>query len=292
MHGRLTRLPPTPPRSLPHLLPAHFRHAPRRIRAPHPFRAFRLLGAPRHSRASLTLRRPWLCRALLLVCLLGCAPAAEAKPARTPAGGRAAVVVDERLGALREAPGLGAGVLRRLGRGRVVALRGARAVRDGVTFYRVAVTSRTTGWVQAEAVVSASRAGDDARLLRLVRGSSDFDRVERAALFLETFPRSAHRPAVLLLLGESADEAAQRLTREAARRLDAREMEAGGAPAHSYFLNYSGLDRYRRRGVRFVFDPAARRFRYDGAAWRELLRRHPRSPEAEQVRQKGKASDG
>ena len=205
---------------------------------------------------------------------------------RAPAGGRVAVVVDERLSALRDAPERSANLLQRLGRGRFVAVTGERAGRGGVTFLRVAVTSRTGGWVQTEALVRPSRAGDDARLLRLITGSGEFDRLARARIFLEAFPRSALRPAVLLLFGEAAVEAAARLSREARRRLDEREMEAGGATRASYFLNYNGLDRYRRQGVVFDFDGVAKQFRYDGAAWREILRRHPHSPEAAEVRKR------
>lgn len=216
---------------------------------------------------------------------LSASGAAEArKKRRPPAGGRAAVVVDERLSALREAPDLSANLLRRLGRGRLVAVAGARESGDHVLFYRVLVTGRTSGWVQADALVSAGRAGDDGRLLRLIRASSGFERVARARIFLDTFPRSAHRPAVLLLLGEAAAEAASRLTREAGRRLDERELSATGAPIKSYFLNYAGLDRYRREGVVFRFDTAGKRFLYDGWAWREILRRHPRSAEAAAAR--------
>ena len=211
-------------------------------------------------------------------------PHAQAKKRRPPAGGRVAVVVDERLAALREAPDLSADLVQRLGRGRAVSMRGSKASAGGVTFYRVGVTSRTTGWVQGEALASPARAGDDERLLRLIGGSEGFDRLERAAIFLETFPRSPLRPAALLLLGEAADDAARTLSREAARRLDEREMAAGGAPPHSYFLNFSGLDRYRRRGVVFTFDASRKQFQYDGAAWRELVRRHPHSPEAGRAR--------
>jgi hypothetical protein len=217
--------------------------------------------------------------------LLTLAHGAQAKGRRRPPSvGSAAVVVDERLAALRDAPGLSAALLQRLGRGRYVAVTGERRSREGLTFLRVAVTSHTSGWVQSEAVVRPSRAGDDARLLRLIGGSEEFDRIARARIFLEAFPRSPLRPAVLLLFGDAAEGAAARLTREAARRLDAREMEAGGAPLLSYFLNYSGLDRYRRQGVVFDFDSSAKQFRYDGAAFREILRRHPRSPEASDAR--------
>lgn len=205
---------------------------------------------------------------------------------RPPAVGGTAVVVDERLSALRDAPDVSSNLLQRLGRGRYVSVTGERRTRDGVTFLRVAVTSRTSGWVQSDALVRPSRAGEDARLLRLVKGSEEFDRLARARIFLEAFPRSPLRPAVLLLFGDAAEESAARLTREASRRLDPREMEAGGAPVSTYFLNYNGLDRYRRQGVVFTFDPAAKQFHYDGATWREILRRHPNSPEAVEARKR------
>lgn len=204
---------------------------------------------------------------------------------RPPAGGGAAVVVDERLAALRDAPRPSANLIRRLGRGSFVAVTGERAT-GGITYLRVLVTSRTGGWLQAEAVVRPSRAGDDARLLRLARGSEEFDRLARAHIMLQAFPRSTLRPAALLLFGDAANEAAERLTREARRRLDPSEMAAGGAPAPSYFLNYNGLDRYRRLGIVYDFDAATGRYRYDGAAFREILRRHPHAPEAAEARKR------
>jgi hypothetical protein len=228
---------------------------------------------------------------LLLLILQTNAPAQKKR--RAPAGGRVAVVVDERLAALRDAPELSANVLRRLGRGRLVALAGARGSKDGLTFYRVLVTRRTGGWVQSDAVVSPARAGDDVRLLRLVRGSVDFDRIERARIFLETFARSPLRPAALLLLAAAAEDAATKLTRDAGRRLDAGEMEAGGAPLKSYYMNFNGLDRYRKQGIAFTFNAATKQYRYDGAAWREILRRHPRSLEASEARKRlASLSDG
>jgi hypothetical protein len=225
-----------------------------------------------------------LVAALSLLALLGLNDAHAQRKRRPPSGGRAAVVVDERLAALRDAPGLSANLVRRLGRGSLVALTGARGTKDGVTFFRVVVTRRTTGWLQSEAFASPARAGDDARLLRLAGASEGFDRLARARIFLEHFPRSPLRPAALLLFGDAARSAAERLTREAGRRLRDAEMEAGGAAVESYYLNYVGLDRFRRRGVVFTFDAATRQYRYDGAAWREVLRRHPRSPEAGQAR--------
>jgi hypothetical protein len=63
-------------------------------------------------------------------------------------------------------------------------------------------------------------------------------------------------------------------------------MEAGGAPARTYFLNFNGLDRFRRQAVLFTFNAVAEQFVYDGAAWREILRRHPQSQEAAHARRR------
>jgi hypothetical protein len=205
---------------------------------------------------------------------------------RIPTGGRVAVVVDERLAALRSAPNLSARLEQRLNRGRYVAIIRSQRAPDGLTFYEVKVTRRRRGWLQAGAVVSSSRAADDDRLLRLVRGSEDFDLIARARIFLVIFPRSPLRPAVLLLYAEAAEEAATKLSRDAERRLNHNEILAGGAPEFSYFMNFNGLDRYNRQGIRFTFDAVARRFQYEGAAWREIVRRYPQSAEAVEARKR------
>jgi hypothetical protein len=221
-----------------------------------------------------------------LICILFSTTAISQQQRRIPEGGQRAVVVDERLAVLRDAPDRTASLLQRMSRGRAVAIRGAKRSVDGVTFYRVAVTRRTGGWIQSEAVVSAVRKNDDERLLRLIQNSEEFDRVVRARIFLDVFQRSPLRPAVLLLYGEAAEKAAGKLSRDAIRRLDEKEMAAGGAPVFSYFLSYSGLDRYRRQGITFIFDRTTKSFHYDGASWREILRRYPRSVEAEEARQR------
>lgn len=200
--------------------------------------------------------------------------------------GQRAVVVDERLAALRDEPGLYAQLVQRLGRGRLVSVISTKRTPDGLVFHRVAVTRRTRGWLQSEAIVSPARNGDDSRLLKLVQASKDFDRIARASIFLDTFARSSLRPAVLMLSGDAAEEAAQKLSREADRRLDKDEMRATGAPLLSYFMSYSGLDRYRRLGVNFVYSEATKQYRYDGANWREIVRRYPRSAEAVEARQR------
>ncbi|HEV7797876.1 MAG TPA: hypothetical protein VGO73_06960 [Pyrinomonadaceae bacterium] len=223
---------------------------------------------------------------LIVLSFLTLLPPTSFAKRRAPVGGRVAVVVNERLSALRTTPELSGILLRRIGRGALVAIRGEKRGRDGVVFYRVNVTSRTSGWIQRDALVSPARSSDDARLLRLIKGSDDFDRIARARIFLDNFTSSELRPEVLLIYSQAAEDIAGRLSREAARRLDDKEISAGGAPLFSYFLNYNGLDRYNRQGVTFVFDAREKRFYYDGEGWQELVHRYPRSPEAVEARKR------
>jgi hypothetical protein len=202
---------------------------------------------------------------------------------KPPTGGRLAVVIDERLAALRATPQLNGRLVRRLGRGRMVAIRAAKTGADGITFFLVNVTSRTHGWIQREAVASPARSGDDQRLMRLIERSQGFDRISRARLFLDHFTRSPLRPEILLLLGDTAEDLAAQLSTDAARRL---KEKPGEAPEFSYYLNYTGLDRYNRQRVSFTFDKASKRFHYDGAAWHELIRRYPRSSAASEARKR------
>ncbi len=196
---------------------------------------------------------------------------------------RKAIVVDERLAALRATPQLTGKLVRRLGRGRVVAIRSMKTSTDGVTFFQVNVTRRTHGWIQREALVLPSRIGDDGRLLGLIRGSQGFDRISRARIFLDHFPRSPFRPEVLLLLGDSAEEAAEKLSKSAARTIN---KSASAAPEFTYYLNHSGLDRYNRLRVTFIFGASTKRLHYDGAAWHELIRRYPKTPQAVEARKR------
>ena len=196
---------------------------------------------------------------------------AQRKP---PVGGRLAIVVDERLAALRTTPQLNGKLVRRLSRGRLLAVSSMKTSADGISFFLVNVSSRTHGWIQREAVVSPSRPSDDQRLFTLIERSQGFDCIARARIFLDHFPRSRLRPSVLLLLGNTAEELAAKLSADASRRL---KEDRGDAPEFSYFLNYTGLDRFNRQGITFVFDHSTKRFHYDGASWRELIRRYPHS---------------
>ncbi len=217
---------------------------------------------------------------LLFILLLHVTGFAQKKP---PSGGRVAVVVDERLAALRATPQLSGKLVRRLSRGRLIAVRSVKTNSDGITFFLVNVSTRTHGWIQRDAVVSASRSGEDRKLLILIQQSTGFDRIARARIFLDHFPRSPLRPEVLLLLGDTAESLAGKLSLDASRRL---KEDLADAPEFSYYLNYTGLDRYNRQGVKFVFDKTTKRFHYDGAAWRELIRVYPRSSAAREAKKR------
>ena len=223
---------------------------------------------------------------MLLLLLSVTQAQAQVRARRPPQGGRIAVVVDERLSVLRNSPSLTGKLLHRISRGRQVAILARKVSREGIVFYLVRLTTRTRGWMQREALVSAAVKSDDESLLRLIQSSQEFDRLTRAKIFLDTFRDSPLRPQVLLLYADAAESAAVRLSREAARRIDLHEAAGDGAPPFSYFLNYSGLDRYNRQGVRFVFEDLTRQFHYNGSAWRQILALHPHSPEASEARKR------
>lgn len=198
---------------------------------------------------------------------------------KSAANSSSAIVIDERLAILRAAPSLFAKPIQRMRRGRVVMISEAREA-DGVTFYRVVAVPNAQGWVQREAVAGKFRRGDDERLARLVQSSDGFDQIERARIFLENFPDSSFRPSILLLFGDLMEEIALKLSMEAAKRLSRREMAASGAPLHSFYLNYSSLDRYQRLGIGFAFNSSTRLFHYNGASWQEIVQKSPSTNEA------------
>ena len=196
-----------------------------------------------------------------------------------------AVVVDERLAVLRSEPSLFSKSVLRMQNGRKISILGSKEA-DGVTFYRVTALPSNFGWVQAEAVAGKFRRDDDARLARLVQASDGFEQIERAVIFLETFPDSPLRPAILLLLGDLMEETALKLSNDATRRFDRREMAASGAPLHSFYLNYVSLDRYRKLGINFLFNSNTKLLHYDGATWREIVSKFPNSSEAAEAQKR------
>lgn len=191
---------------------------------------------------------------------------------------RTAVVIDERLAVLRMQPSLYARPIQRMRRGRLLSVTGSRNA-DGIIFYRVSVPPNNYGWVQAEAVAGKGNRNDEGRLAQLIQASDGFEKIERATLFLENFPNSTLRPSILLLLGDLAEENALKLSTEATRRLVRREMAASNAPLHSFYLNYAGLDRFRRIGIDFLFNSSTKNFHYNGANWKEIVNKFPQSTE-------------
>ncbi len=196
-----------------------------------------------------------------------------------------AIVIEEKLAILRFEPGLAAIPIQRMRAGRALLITGERQA-EGMTFFRVNLPPEKSGWVQSEAVASNTKQGDDERLAALIRVADGFDKLELATIFLENFPKSAFRPAILLLTGDLAEEASEKLSISASHKLSADEMRASGAPLHSFYLSFNELDRYRKIGVGFVFNQTTKRFHYDGAAWREILQKYPDSAESVEARKR------
>jgi hypothetical protein len=223
---------------------------------------------------------------LCLVLAVGDIAAQGRRPAaKSREVGQLAYVMDETLSVLRPKPSLFAMPIQRMRRGRVVRILGVTEA-DGVKFYRVTAIPSGTGWVQADAVFGKFRDGDDARLAKLVQSMSGFDQIEAATEYFHIFKASPFRAPILLLYGDLLEDTADKLSRDATRALKRPEMAASAAPLHSYYLNYVSLDRYRRLGVTFLFNPSTKQFHYDGASWKELVSKHPGTPEAAEAQKR------
>jgi hypothetical protein len=204
--------------------------------------------------------------------------------------GQRAIVFDERLSALRARPDVKAPIKQRMRRGRRVGILGVNTARDGVKFFRVAVSRNTRGWVLADAVIRPGAAADAEKLMRLIEETEDeFTKARLAKLCADEFRVTKFAPKALMVLGEAAEGAADRLSRDAKRRAGEDDSDAepnNGLTKRDFMLNYAGLDRYNRIGVTFDYDATSDRIVYDGAAYRELLRRYPRSAEAQTARER------
>jgi hypothetical protein len=198
--------------------------------------------------------------------------------------GRRAIVIDERLSALRAQADLKASLQQRLRRGRRVGLLGAVRKKDGAIFLRVAISRNKRGWILADAVARPDSPGDANRLIKLMEATSDdFTRARLARLFLDEFRDPRLAPRALFILGQTAERAAEKLSRDARRRIgDEEENEKLGR--EYYFLNFAGLDRYNRINIKFDYDEESDSLVYDGAAYRELNRRYPRSVETTKLK--------
>lgn len=203
---------------------------------------------------------------LLIVVFTPAAPARSKRRVILP--GARALVIDERLAALRERPDARAALAQRLRPGRVLGVLGSARDRAGTRFLRVAVTRNTRGWICAEAVVRPGQREDARRLMQLIEETADdFQRIRLARLLVDEFRAAPQAPQALRQLATAAERVADRLTRDARRRL-------GDEAGRNLWLNYPGLDRYNRLGVTFEYDAAGDRLVYDGAAFRELKRRY------------------
>ena len=63
-------------------------------------------------------------------------------------------------------------------------------------------------------------------------------------------------------------------------------MAASGAPLHSYYMNFVSLDRYRKLGITFLFNPAERAFHYDGTSWKDIITKYPATSEAAEAQKR------
>ena len=240
--------------------------------------------------------RLFITLALVIVVLHGSSNAQHRKPAgiarakagappRSPEIGQTGVVIDETLSVLRVNPSLFSESVQRMHRGRKVQIQGVTEA-DGVKFYRVTVPPNNFGWVQADAVFGKFRPADEERLARFVQAESGFDQIETAVQFFELYPNSKFRPSILLLFGDLVEEISAKLSLDATKKLKRLEMAASAAPLHSYYLNYVSLDRYRKLGIVFLFNSAAKQFHYDGASWKEILTKFPASSEAAEAKKR------
>ena len=201
------------------------------------------------------------------------------RPARSAEVGQSAIVVDETLSVLRKEPSLFSEPVHRMQRGRKIQILGVTEA-DGVKFYKVTAPPTSFGWVQADAVFGKFRPADEERFAKLVQATDGYDQIEMATQFFEMYPDSRFKPQVLMLFGDLLEEVAAKLSKDANSRLRRPEMAASAAPMHSYFLNFVSLDRYRKLGIIFLFNSTAKAFHYNGASWKEIVTKFPKSPEA------------
>jgi hypothetical protein len=202
-----------------------------------------------------------------------------------PQEGNKAVVIDDRLSVLLAEPSLFARPIQRMRTGRNVVILGEKKA-DGVSFYQISAPPIRTGWVQAEAVINTFRKGEDIRIVQLIQATEGFEKIQRMKIFLDTFPESNLRPAVLLLMGDILEELAVKVSKDAGRKLDRREMAASGAPLHSFYLSYNSLDRYRKLGIGFLFNVDTKTIHYDGAGWKEIIENFPKSSESPEAQKR------
>ena len=197
-----------------------------------------------------------------------------------------AFIVDDRLSALRREADIQSEVIQRLRPGRPVYILQAKNGGEGrPTFYRVAVTRRTRGWIHESAVVVPGRAGEDERVMKLIADTRDgLERIALCRFFIERLGRSPLVPQAMFVMAEESDRAATSLTRRARKRLATVNEEENGVGVRDYYLSDAGLDRYSKLRVKFDFNQATNQYIYDGQAYRDIIKRFPDSDEAVRAR--------
>ncbi len=222
-------------------------------------------------------------RRLLLAGLLLAMPAFAQTKRKLFIPGQHAIVFDDRLSALREQPDVKAPLKQRLSRGRVVGIVGTAKGKSGARFVRVAISRNVRGWLLTAAIARLGSAADGEKVLAAIAESKDdLAKARLARLCADELRSPAIALKALLALGQAAEHAAEKLSRDADRRLG--DDAPGGLSKRDFVLSFNGLDRFNRAGVTFDYDEARDRIVYDGAAYRELLRRYPRSAEAATAR--------
>ena len=230
-------------------------------------------------------------RMLFVLCVLSfcVAPGFAQKKRKIFIPGQPAIVFDDRLSALRAEPDVKARLQQRLSRGRAVGVLVATKNKSGSSFLRVAVSRNVRGWILTAAIARLNSVADGEKVLAaLAAAKDDLIKIRMARVCADSLRLPAIAPRALLALGQAAEHAAEKLSRDADRRLGENTPDTG-VSKRDFELSFNGLDQFNRAGVTFDYDEAQDRFAYDGAAYRELLRRYPRSAEAAQARERLKA---
>ncbi len=229
----------------------------------------------------------WLTTLILVFARPGFAQSGQPGERTVPRFTRA-VVVDDRLSALREEADQQSPVKQRLRLGRKVYIFGSKGGTPvWPRFYRVAVTRRTRGWVHHQAIAVPGRRGEDERVIRLIEETTDsLDKIALCRIFMEHFNHSPLAARALLHLAEESDRAADALTRRARKRLADLKKDDTDVDLRDFYLNDPGLDRYSKLRVRFDFEEATASYAYDGQAYRDIIRRFPASEEAARSRKR------
>jgi hypothetical protein len=199
--------------------------------------------------------------------------------------GQRAIVYDERLSALRTQPDVKAQLISRLHRDREVGIIGApRSTKSGAMFYPIAVSRNMRGWIIAEALARPQQKQDAKRMMGLIEDTKDdFTRVRLARLAADQFRGMTVAASALLTLGKTVEQASIKLSRDARKRAgEPDEVTDKNLSERDFMLNFVGLDRYNKLGVTFNYGDD--RLIYDGAAYREILQKYPRSAEATEAR--------